>query len=183
MLGEWRASLNTILVGAANARARCLRNRVRSPILAAIMRHESGSKHEDNEEAPREARAFSRYSETTLDHFRNPRNVGPVEGGNVEVTVGHPDDGDTMRLYARVRAGRIEAAGFHTLGCVAAIAASSVLTELLTGRTFDEALALRNAAVADAMGGLAPDKLHCSVLAEDAVARLVESARALDAAR
>lgn len=147
------------------------------------MRPESGSEREENEETPRGSRGFSRYSAATLDHFRNPRNVGPVDGGNVEVTVGHPEDGDTMRLYARVREGRIEAAGFHTLGCVAAIAASSVLTELLTGRTLDEALSLRNAAVADALGGLSPDKLHCSVLAEEAVARLVECARAHGAAR
>jgi nitrogen fixation NifU-like protein len=83
-----------------------------------------------------------------------------------------------MRLYARVRAGRIEAAGFHTLGCVAAIAASSVLTELLTGRTLDEALAIRDVAVAEALGGLSPDKIHCSVLAEEAIVRLVENARA-----
>jgi len=143
---------------------------------------ESDSGRADDEGASRAARTFARYSSATLDHFRNPRNVGPVDGGNVEVTVGHPEDGDTMRLYARVRAGRIEAAGFHTLGCVAAIAASSVLTELLTGRTLDEARALRNTAVADALGGLSPDKLHCSVLAEEAVARLVASARALGAA-
>ncbi len=124
-------------------------------------------------------RGPARYGPIVMDHFRNPRNVGPVAGGNVVVTVGSAADGDTLRLYARVSGGRIEAAGFHTLGCVAAIAASSVLTELLAGRTLDEAAALRDAAIAEALGGLSADKLHCSVMAEEAVRRLLESARAL----
>ena len=138
---------------------------------------------EDDRLRPRPARrAPARYSDSTLDHFRNPRNVGPVEGANVEITVGHPADGDTMRLYARVRGGRIEAAGFHTLGCVAAIAASSVLTELLSGRTLEEALVIQNTTVAAALGGLSPDKIHCSVMAEEAIHRLVECARKLESA-
>jgi len=187
MLGERRSRLNTNLGcgGFAAARWRVgLQNGAPSRILARMTSHESASASNMTPEdrTPHATRGAARYSDVTLDHFRNPRNVGPVEGGNVEVTVGHPEDGDTMRLYARVRAGRIEAAGFHTLGCVAAIAASSVLTELLTGRTLDEALAIRNAAVAGALGGLSPDKLHCSVLAEEAVALLVARARALGAA-
>jgi NifU-like protein involved in Fe-S cluster formation len=118
-----------------------------------------------------------------MDHFRAPRNVGPVPGGNVDVTVGDPGDGDTLRLYARVANGRIEAAGFHTLGCVAAIAASSVLTELLAGRTLDEAATLRDTDVAAALGGLAQDKMHCSVLAERAVRELLARARELGESR
>jgi NifU-like protein involved in Fe-S cluster formation len=118
-----------------------------------------------------------------MDHFRNPRHVGPVEGTNIEVTVGSPADGDTLRLYARVAGGRIEAAGFHTFGCVAAIAASSLLTELLTGKTLEEAGRIDNEQIAAALGGLAPDKVHCSVLAEEAVRRLLAGARDLPAPR
>jgi nitrogen fixation NifU-like protein len=129
--------------------------------------------HEPLERGP------ARYGPIVLDHFRNPRNVGPVSGGNVVVTVGAPADGDTLRLYARVAGGRIEAAGFHALGCVAAIAASSALTEMLVGRTLEEAARLRDDDVAAALGGLSPDKVHCSVLAEEAVRRLVEQARSL----
>ena len=124
-------------------------------------------------------RAPSRYGPIVMDHFRNPRNVGPVAGTNVEVTVGSPADGDTLRLYARVAGGRVEAAGFHTFGCVAAIAASSLLTELLAGRTLEEAEWIRDDAVAAALGGLSADKVHCSVLAGEAVRRLVERARLL----
>lgn len=124
-------------------------------------------------------RAPLRYGPIVLDHFRNPRNVGPVPGGNVEITVGNPSDGDTLRLYARVAAGRIEAAGFHTFGCVAAIAASSLLTELLTGRTLEEAARIGNEEIARTLGGLTPDKIHCSVLAEEAVRLLIERARQL----
>jgi nitrogen fixation NifU-like protein len=154
-----------------------LADRVRVADTFAMSRNAENLASGPDERPP--VRTRSRYSAATLDHFRNPRNVGPVHGANIEVTVGDPSDGDTMRIYARVRGGRIEAAGFHTLGCVAAIAASSVLTELLEGRTLDEALAIRNATVADALGGLSPDKLHCSVLAEDAIRRLVEQARVL----
>jgi nitrogen fixation NifU-like protein len=124
-------------------------------------------------------RASLRYGPVVMDHFRNPRNVGPVPGGNVEITVGSPADGDTLRLYARVTGGRVEAAGFHTFGCVAAIAASSVLTELLSGRTLEEAGRLGDADVAAALGGLTADKVHCSVLAAEAVRRLLEAARRL----
>jgi NifU-like protein involved in Fe-S cluster formation len=122
-------------------------------------------------------RAPGRYGPVVMDHFRNPRNVGTVAGANAVVTVGSPADGDTLRLYARVAGGRIEAAGFHTLGCVAAIAASSVLTEMLAGRTLDEASAIRDADVAAALGGLSPDKVHCSVMAEEAVRALIAQAR------
>jgi nitrogen fixation NifU-like protein len=134
-------------------------------------------------ESPGEGRAPLRYGPIVMDHFRNPRNVGPVEGTNVEVTVGSPADGDTLRLYARVAGGRIEAAGFHTFGCVAAIAASSLLTELLTGKTFEEARRIDNEQIATSLGGLAPDKVHCSVLAEEAVRRLLARARDLPAPR
>ncbi len=126
---------------------------------------------------PAGARASLRYGPIVMDHFRNPRNVGPVAGTNVEITVGSPADGDTLRLYARVAGGRVEAAGFHTFGCVAAIAASSLLTELLSGRTLEEVERIGDAEVAAGLGGLAPDKVHCSVLAGEAVRRLVEAAR------
>ena len=130
-------------------------------------------------EDPRLERGTARYGAIVMDHFRNPRNVGPVPGANVVVTVGSPADGDTLRLYARVVGDRVEVAGFHTLGCVAAIAASSALTEMLAGRTLAEAARIRDDDVAAALGGLSPDKMHCSVMAEEAVRRLIESARAL----
>ena len=115
-------------------------------------------------------RAFhlSDYNEKVLDHYENPRNVGRVADPDAEAMAGNPD-GDRMRLTLRIRQGVIEAARFQTFGCVAAIASSSMVTELLRGRTLDDALRLTNRDVVEALGGLPEVKLECSVIAEKAI--------------
>ncbi|MEW6750587.1 MAG: iron-sulfur cluster assembly scaffold protein [Candidatus Latescibacterota bacterium] len=110
------------------------------------------------------------YSETVLDHFRHPRNVGCLEGA--DAVVGRAENsacGDRLDLYLRIREGRIVQASFRSFGCTAAIAAGSCLTEMLAGVTLSEAEAIRKEDVARTLGGLPPLKVHCSVLAEDAV--------------
>ncbi|GAB4278785.1 MAG: hypothetical protein Kow0056_11400 [Coriobacteriia bacterium] len=110
------------------------------------------------------------YSEKTLDHFRNPRNVGVLEGDDVAVgRVGNPVCGDLMEIYIRVRDDRIEDIRFQTFGCGSAVATSSMITELVKGMTLDEALEVTRADVADALDGLPPIKMHCSNLAADAL--------------
>ncbi len=121
---------------------------------------------------------FSEYSRLLLDHFENPRNVGLVEAANAVGRAGNPACGDVMELSLRIRDGRIAEARFRTSGCGAAIASSSMTTMLLTGRTLEEAGALTNEHVASALGGLPPGKLHCSVLAEDAVRAALADYRA-----
>jgi len=117
------------------------------------------------------------YSDLAADHFRHPRNAGELPGANGVGTAGNPADGDHLRLAVRIENGRIVAAAFQTLGCPAAIAAGSMATELLRGRTVDEALRLRNRDVVAALGGLPPGKEACSVLAEEAVRAAVENYR------
>ena len=112
---------------------------------------------------------FTDYSDTILDHFENPRNVGEVENPDAFGHAGNPACGDLLELSLRVSDGRIEVARFRASGCGAAIASSSMMTVLLTGRTLEEAGALTNGDVASALGGLPPAKLHCSVMAEDAI--------------
>ncbi len=109
------------------------------------------------------------YSPQVLDHYENPRNVGEIEDADAVATAGNPACGDLMRLSLRIRDGIIEDARFKTFGCGAAIAASSMATEMLKGRSLEEAARLTNRDVAEALGGLPPVKMHCSVLAEDAV--------------
>lgn len=109
------------------------------------------------------------YNATVIDHFRNPRNVGLMENPDGQGYAENSVCGDAMTLYLRVAGGRIAEARFRTFGCAAAIAASSALTEMLRGRSPDEALEIRKEDVGAALGGLPPTKLHCSVLAEDAV--------------
>ena len=109
------------------------------------------------------------YSEKVMEHFRNPKNVGTIENPDGIGHVGNPVCGDIMELYIKVKDNRIVDAKFKTFGCGAAIATSSMVTELVKGKSVDEALAISNKAVAEALGGLPPIKMHCSVLAEEAL--------------
>jgi nitrogen fixation NifU-like protein len=112
----------------------------------------------------------TQYSEKTLDHFRNPRNVGTLEGDDVAIgRVGNPVCGDLMEMYVRVKDDRIDDIKFQTFGCGSAVATSSMITELVMGKTLDEALEVTRADVADALDGLPPVKMHCSNLAADAL--------------
>jgi nitrogen fixation NifU-like protein len=103
------------------------------------------------------------------EHFENPRNVGIIEDADADALVSNPACGDTMHLYLRIADNRIVEAKFKTMGCPAAIAASSITTEMLIGRTVEEALQLTREEVSTALGGLSPQKVHCSVLSEDAL--------------
>ena len=115
------------------------------------------------------------YTEKVLDHFSNPRNMGEVEGVNGVGMVGNAKCGDIMQMFIKVNDdGIIEDVGFKTFGCGAAIATSSMATELIKGKSVEEALKLSNAAVVEALEGLPPQKIHCSVLAEEAVRAAVE---------
>ena len=110
------------------------------------------------------------YSEKVMDHFSNPRNVGEIENADGVGTVGNAKCGDIMRIYLKVdENGVITDCKFKTFGCGAAIATSSMATEMVKGKTIDEALTLTNKAVAEALDGLPPVKMHCSVLAEEAI--------------
>lgn len=109
------------------------------------------------------------YSDLVMDHFANPRNMGDMENPSGVGNVGNPVCGDMMRLYLKIENGVIVDARFKTFGCGAAIASSSILTEMLKGKKIEDALKISNEAVAEALGGLPPTKMHCSVLAEDAL--------------
>lgn len=110
------------------------------------------------------------YTEKVLDHFEHPRNVGALDDANGVGTVGNAKCGDIMQMFLKVNDdGIIEDVGFKTFGCGAAIATSSMATELIKGKSIDEALKLTNSAVVEALEGLPPQKIHCSVLAEEAV--------------
>ncbi|MEG1547174.1 MAG: Fe-S cluster assembly scaffold protein NifU [Clostridia bacterium] len=115
------------------------------------------------------------YTEKVLDHFKNPRNMGEVEGANGMGMVGNAKCGDIMQMFIKVNDdGIIEDVGFKTFGCGAAIATSSMATEMIKGKSVDDALKLSNAAVVEALEGLPPAKIHCSVLAEEAVKSAVD---------
>lgn len=109
------------------------------------------------------------YSDKVMDHFRNPRNMGKMEDADGIGEVGNAKCGDIMRMYIKVKDGVIEDVSFITFGCGSAIATSSMATELIKGKTIDEALKLTNKAVMEALDGLPPVKVHCSVLAEQAI--------------
>ena len=114
------------------------------------------------------------YSSKVMDHFSNPRNVGVIEDADGVGTVGNPVCGDIMKMYIKVQNGHITDAKFQTFGCGAAIATSSMATEMIKGKSVEEALELSNRAVAEALGGLPPVKMHCSVLAEEAVRSAID---------
>lgn len=109
------------------------------------------------------------YSEKVMDHFRNPRNVGEIENADGIGEVGNAKCGDIMRMYIKVEDGKIADAKFMTFGCGSAIATSSIATEMIIGQPVEKALELTNKAVVEALGGLPAHKIHCSVLAEEAV--------------
>ena len=109
------------------------------------------------------------YSEKVMDHFQNPRNLGKMENADGVGEVGNAKCGDIMRMYIKVNEGRIEDVSFITFGCGSAIATSSMATEMIKGQTLEDALTLSNQAVVEALDGLPANKVHCSVLAEQAV--------------
>ena len=109
------------------------------------------------------------YSEKVMDHFEHPRNVGELETANGVGTVGNPKCGDIMKMYLDIEDGIIKDVKFKTFGCGAAVATSSMATELIKGLTVEEALKVTNKAVMEALDGLPPAKVHCSVLAEEAI--------------
>ena len=109
------------------------------------------------------------YSEKVMDHFEHPRNVGEIIDADAVGQVGNPKCGDIMKMYLKIEDGVIEDAKFKTFGCGSAIATSSMATELIQGKRVEEALSLTNATVAEALDGLPAYKMHCSVLAEEAI--------------
>ncbi|MBU5486641.1 Fe-S cluster assembly scaffold protein NifU [Clostridium sp. MSJ-8] len=117
------------------------------------------------------------YTEKVMDHFRNPRNVGELEDANGIGEVGNAKCGDIMRIYLKVEDNIIQDVKFMTFGCGSAIASSSMATELIKGHTLEEAWELTNKAVAEALDGLPPVKMHCSVLAEDAIHKAINDYR------
>jgi len=113
------------------------------------------------------------YSEKVMDHFMNPRNMGEIENADGVGTVGNPKCGDIMKMYLKIENDVIVDAKFKTFGCGAAVATSSMATELVIGKTIEEALKITNKAVADALDGLPPVKMHCSNLAAEAIAAAI----------
>jgi nitrogen fixation NifU-like protein len=120
---------------------------------------------------------FGWYSEKVLEHYQNPHNVGEIEDADGTGVVGNPVCGDMMKITIKVRDDRIEDVKFKTFGCGAAIATTSMVTELVRGKTLEEALQVTNRDVADALDGLPPIKMHCSLLAEEAIKAAIEDYR------
>ncbi len=114
------------------------------------------------------------YSEKVMDHFNNPRNVGVIENPDGYGKVGSPTCGDVMEIFLKVEEGIIKDVKFRTFGCASAIATSSISTEMIMNKKVEEALELTNKAVAKALDGLPPAKMHCSVLAEEAIKEAIE---------
>ncbi|NLS45066.1 MAG: Fe-S cluster assembly scaffold protein NifU [Firmicutes bacterium] len=114
------------------------------------------------------------YTEKVMDHFINPRNIGEIQDADGVGMVGNPVCGDIMKITIKVEKGKIKDAKFKTFGCGAAIAVSSMITEMVKGKTVREALEISNKAVADALGGLPPKKMHCSNLGADALKRAIK---------
>ena len=115
------------------------------------------------------------YSEKVMDHFTHPRNVGEIPDANAVGQVGNAKCGDIMKMYMKIENDVIVDVKFKTFGCGAAVATSSMATELVKGKTIDEALKLSNKAVMEALDGLPPVKVHCSVLAEEAIAAAIQN--------
>ena len=122
----------------------------------------------------KETKEYTLYNETVMDHFLNPRNMGDVQEADGIGEVGAAACGDIMKISLKIRDGKIEDARFKTFGCGSAIASSSMATELIKGRTLEEAKNFSNREVVDALGGLPPVKIHCSVLAEEALKAAIE---------
>ena len=114
------------------------------------------------------------YSDKVMDHFKNPRNVGQIPDADGVGEVGNAKCGDIMKIYLKIKDGKINDVKFETFGCASAIASSSMATELIKGKTVDEALSVSNKQVVDALDGLPAHKLHCSVLAEEAIKAAVK---------
>ena len=117
---------------------------------------------------------YTLYNETVMEHFMNPRNMGDLKDADGVGEVGAAACGDIMKISLKIKDGKIEDARFKTFGCGSAIASSSMATELIKGRTIDEAMNFSNQEVVDALGGLPPVKIHCSVLAEEALKAALE---------
>ena len=115
------------------------------------------------------------YTQTVMDHFMHPRNVGAIENADGVGEVGNAKCGDIMKIYLKIREDRIEDVKFETFGCASAIASSSIATEMLKGKTTSDALKLTNKDVVEALGGLPAQKLHCSVLAEEAFKSAIQN--------
>jgi nitrogen fixation NifU-like protein len=114
------------------------------------------------------------YSDKVMDHFSNPRNVGEIENADGVGEVGNAHCGDIMKIYLKIEDEVIKDVKFKTFGCGAAIATSSIATEMIKGKTVEEALKITNKAVVESLDGLPPQKIHCSVLAEEAVKAAIE---------
>ncbi len=117
------------------------------------------------------------YNDTVIDHFENPRNMGEIEEADGEAQVGNPTCGDVTKIFLKIEDNRIVDVKFKTFGCAAAIASSSMTTELIKGKTLDEALEVTNETVARELGGLPDAKMHCSVMAEEALRAAIEDYR------
>ncbi len=117
------------------------------------------------------------YSEKVMDHFKNPRNVGEIPDADGVAEVGNPVCGDTTKIYLKIKGNIIDDIKFQTFGCGAAIASSSMLTEMAKGKTIEEALQITDQAVADMLDGLPPQKMHCSNMAADAMHKAIENYR------
>ena len=117
---------------------------------------------------------YTLYNETVMEHFMNPRNMGDLKDADGVGEVGAAACGDIMKISLKIKDGKIEDARFKTFGCGSAIASSSMATELIKGRSIDEAMNFSNQEVVDALGGLPPVKIHCSVLAEEALKAALE---------
>lgn len=117
------------------------------------------------------------YSEKVMDHFNNPRNVGEIPDANGVGEIGNPVCGDITKIFLKIEDNVIKDVKFKTFGCAAAVASSSMLTEMAKGKTIEEALKITDEAVAEMLGGLPPQKMHCSNMAADAMHKAIEDYR------
>lgn len=115
------------------------------------------------------------YSKKLLDHFYNPRNMGKIKNPDGIGEVGNPQCGDVLKLYLKIKDKKIKEIKFETLGCAAAIGISSVLTEMVKGKTIEQALKIKNSDIIKALGGVPKNKIHCSVLGEEALKKAIEN--------